>query len=159
MENFQVAVYLVYIGSGEPRAVHSSLVDRRRRPLPGRGQPRDRAFANRPEVATVMIERFLETGHHTSWVAADEVYGGNPKLRAGLEKARHGLRPCLRLSSRDRHTVRQISVRHPGRQATQAGLGAPARLVRLATPPPGPSSKRSLPTTSRSSDVSALVGA
>jgi hypothetical protein len=33
-----------------------------------------------------MIARFLDAGHHALWVAGDEVYGGNPKLRAALEE-------------------------------------------------------------------------
>ncbi len=33
-----------------------------------------------------MIERFLDAGHHIDWVTGDEVYGGNLKLRAALEK-------------------------------------------------------------------------
>lgn len=33
-----------------------------------------------------MIERFLDAGHHVGWVTGDEVYGGNPKLRAALEE-------------------------------------------------------------------------
>lgn len=33
-----------------------------------------------------MIGRFLDAGHRVSWVAGDEVYGGNPKLRSALEK-------------------------------------------------------------------------
>jgi hypothetical protein len=30
----------------------------------------------------MMIERFLDAGHRIGWVTGDEVYGGNPKLRA-----------------------------------------------------------------------------
>ena len=33
-----------------------------------------------------MIARFLDAGHRPRWVAGDEVYGGNPKLRAALEE-------------------------------------------------------------------------
>jgi SRSO17 transposase len=33
-----------------------------------------------------MIERFLDAGHRIGWVTGDEVYGGNPKLRAALEE-------------------------------------------------------------------------
>ncbi|CCK24783.1 transposase [Streptomyces davaonensis JCM 4913] len=39
-----------------------------------------------PELARAMIERFLDSGHHVGWVTGDEVYGGNPKLRAALEE-------------------------------------------------------------------------
>lgn len=50
------------------------------------GLSEDTAFATKPELAWVMIERFLDAGHHVGWVAGDEVYGGNPKLRAALEE-------------------------------------------------------------------------
>ncbi|GFE18747.1 hypothetical protein Sgleb_67940 [Streptomyces glebosus] len=40
----------------------------------------------RSELATRMISRFLDAGHQAAWVAGDEVYGGNPKLRAALEE-------------------------------------------------------------------------
>ncbi|SDZ48740.1 Transposase DDE domain-containing protein [Saccharopolyspora shandongensis] len=33
-----------------------------------------------------MITRFLDSGHHASWVSGDEVYGSNPKLRTALEE-------------------------------------------------------------------------
>ncbi len=36
-----------------------------------------------------MIGRFLDAGHRVSWVAGDEVNGGNPKLRSALEE--HGV--------------------------------------------------------------------
>ncbi len=32
-----------------------------------------------------MITRFPDCGHQAPWVAGDEVYGGNPTLRAALE--------------------------------------------------------------------------
>ncbi len=37
-----------------------------------------------------MIARFLDAGHRASWIAGDEVYGGNPKLRAALEERATG---------------------------------------------------------------------
>ncbi|MFJ8141448.1 IS701 family transposase [Streptomyces sp. NPDC096013] len=40
----------------------------------------------KPELARRMIERFLVAGHRVGWVAGDEVYGGNPKLRSALEE-------------------------------------------------------------------------
>lgn len=33
-----------------------------------------------------MIGRFLDGGHWAQWVAGDEIYVGNPKLRAALEE-------------------------------------------------------------------------
>ncbi|MFH8661158.1 IS701 family transposase [Streptomyces afghaniensis] len=43
-------------------------------------------FATKPELAARMVARFLDAGHQAAWVAGDEVYGGNPKLRDALEK-------------------------------------------------------------------------
>ncbi|MCD9900880.1 IS701 family transposase [Streptomyces sp. MT29] len=90
IENSQVAVYLVYAGSRGHAAVDRELyVPRAWTTDPDRcqaaGIPEERAFATKPELAAVMIERFLDAGHHAAWAAGDEVYGGNPKLRAALE--------------------------------------------------------------------------
>jgi SRSO17 transposase len=47
-------------------------------------------FATKPELARRMIERALEAGAPCNWVAADEVYGDNSKLRQWLEQRRLG---------------------------------------------------------------------
>jgi SRSO17 transposase len=60
IENAQVTVYV-------GRRGHAA-VDREA----GTGHPHD--------------QRFLDDGHDAPWVAGDEVYGGNPKLRAALEE-------------------------------------------------------------------------
>ncbi|MBB5792358.1 SRSO17 transposase [Streptomyces caelestis] len=91
IENAQVAVYLVYAGRRGHAAVDWELyVPRSWTADPDRcrdaGLDQDTAFATKPELAVRMITRFLDAGHHASWVTGDEVYGGNPKLRAALEK-------------------------------------------------------------------------
>lgn len=43
-------------------------------------------FATKPELAARMVTRFLDAGHRAAWVAGDEAYGGNPRLRAALEE-------------------------------------------------------------------------
>jgi SRSO17 transposase len=57
---------------------------------PGRcaaaGVPADTGFATKPALASRMILRALDSGVPARWVAADEVYGGNPTLRGDLEK-------------------------------------------------------------------------
>lgn len=37
-----------------------------------------------------MVTRFLDAGHRAAWAAGDEVYGGNPRLRAALEERGNG---------------------------------------------------------------------
>jgi SRSO17 transposase len=52
-----------------------------------RGRDRGgQGFATKPELARQMLERAVTAGVPFSWVAGDEVYGGNPKLRAWLEQ-------------------------------------------------------------------------
>lgn len=91
IENSQVAVYLVYAGRRGHAAVDRELyVPRSWTADPDRsrdaGLDQDTAFATKPELATRMITRFLDAGHRAAWVAGDEVYGGNPKLRKALEE-------------------------------------------------------------------------
>ena len=38
-------------------------------------------FATKPQLARKMIERTLEAGVPCGWIAGDEVYGGNQRLR------------------------------------------------------------------------------
>jgi SRSO17 transposase len=90
VENAQVAVLLVYAsqaGHGVidrelylPRAWTADL-DRRR----AAGVPDQMRFATKPALATRMLARALDAGVPASWVAGDEVYGADPKLRAFLE--------------------------------------------------------------------------
>lgn len=91
IENSQVAVYLVYAGARGHAAVDRELYiprswtcDPDRCQAAGLGE--DTVFATKPELAGTMIERFLDAGHHVGWVAGDEVYGGNPKLRTALQE-------------------------------------------------------------------------
>ncbi|MCX4680768.1 IS701 family transposase [Streptomyces sp. NBC_01433] len=91
IENSQVAVYLFYAGARGHAAVDRELyLPRSWTCDPERcraaGLSEDTVFATKPELARMMIERFLDAGHHVGWVTGDEVYGGNPKLRAALEE-------------------------------------------------------------------------
>jgi hypothetical protein len=90
IENAQVAVYLAYAGGRGHAAVDRELYiprswtcDPDRCRAAGLGE--DTVFATKPELAARMIGRFLDAGHRVGWVAGDEVYGGNPKLRSALE--------------------------------------------------------------------------
>ncbi|MEW2484733.1 IS701 family transposase [Streptomyces sp. NPDC048411] len=95
IENSQVAVYLVYAGRCGHAAVDRELyIPRSWTDQPDRcraaGLAPDTAFATKPEQAARMIARFLDAGHRAPWVAGDEVYGGNPKLRTALEEGATG---------------------------------------------------------------------
>jgi SRSO17 transposase len=92
VENCQVGVFLAYAGPDGARA----LIDRELY-LPekwtadpercaGAGIPQDRGFATKPALARQMLERAVAAGVPFSWVAGDEVCGGNPKLRTWLEQ-------------------------------------------------------------------------
>lgn len=91
IENAQVAVYLVYAGQRGHAAVDRELyVPRSWTADPDRcraaGLDEETAFATKPELAARMVARFLDAGQRAGWVAGDEVYGGNPKLRTVLEE-------------------------------------------------------------------------
>ena len=90
IENAQVAVYLTYAS-----AAGHALIDRELY-LPrvwaddtGRseraGVPDEVKFATKPALATEMITRALDAGVAARWIAGDEVYGADPKLRKSLE--------------------------------------------------------------------------
>ena len=89
IENAQVGVYLVYAAPGGHAFIDRALY------LPkswtddpvrcrAAGVPGDVAFATKPALAGAMITRALDAGTPASWVAGDEVYGSDPKLRAAL---------------------------------------------------------------------------
>jgi SRSO17 transposase len=95
IENCQVGVFAAYVTPDGGRA----LIDRELYLPGGWTDDRDRCraagigddvqFATKPELGRTMVERAVESGIPFSWVTADEVYGGNPKLRTWLEE--HGL--------------------------------------------------------------------
>jgi SRSO17 transposase len=93
-ENAQVAVYLAYAAPAGSAFIDRALyLPRSWTSDPARcraaGVPQDTAFATKPALAREMIGRALDAGTPARWVAADEVYGQDPKLRAEL--ARRGL--------------------------------------------------------------------
>lgn len=92
VENCQAGVFAAYVTPDGGRA----LIDRElylpekwtgdRARCRGAGIGDGVAFATKPELARRMIGRARDAGVPFSWVAGDEVYGGNPKLRAWLEE-------------------------------------------------------------------------
>jgi SRSO17 transposase len=91
IENCQVGVFLAYT-SPKGRA----LVDRELYlPAEWTSDPARRAeahipqqvgFATKPRLAQAMLERALDAGVPAAWVTADEVYGGDARLRAFMEE-------------------------------------------------------------------------
>jgi SRSO17 transposase len=53
------------------------------------GIPGGTRFATKPRLARRMITRALDAGTPAGWVAADEVYGGDPGRRTGLASGSH----------------------------------------------------------------------
>jgi SRSO17 transposase len=53
--------------------------------LQAAGVPDEVGFATKPALAQAMIIHALDAGVPAAWVADDEVYGANPKLRAAPE--------------------------------------------------------------------------
>jgi SRSO17 transposase len=93
-ENAQVAVYLTYAAPAGAAFIDRALyLPRSWTGDPDRcaaaGIPEGTPFAAKPALAQEMIGRALDAGTPAVWVAADEVYGQDPKLRAEL--ARRGL--------------------------------------------------------------------
>jgi SRSO17 transposase len=92
IENCQVGVFAAYVTPDGGR----SLIDRElylpekwtddRDRCRAAGIGDDVAFATKPKLAEKMIARARDAGIPFSWVAGDEVYGGNPGLRAWLEE-------------------------------------------------------------------------
>ena len=51
------------------------------------GVPESVGFRTKPQLAQLMLKRALESGVPFGWVAGDEVYGNDRKLRRWLERA------------------------------------------------------------------------
>jgi SRSO17 transposase len=95
IENSQVAVYLAYSTPLGHAAIDRELyVPRSWTEDTARcraaGIPDTVGFTTKPALAARMIGRALDSGVPASWVAGDEVYGGNPHLRGELERREVG---------------------------------------------------------------------
>ncbi|MGW0771062.1 IS701 family transposase [Streptomyces sp. NPDC002676] len=101
-------------------------------------------------LASAMIERFLDAGHHVDWVTGDEVHGGNPKLRAALEERGLGYVLAVACSAEvatdaGKFRAYALAAKLPKRawQQLPAGRGAKGQrlydwaVIDLADPGPG----------------------
>jgi SRSO17 transposase len=137
IENAQVAVYLTYAA---PRG--HALIDRALY-LPrcwaedpdrcdNAGIPENRrGFATKPTLAAALVTRAISAKVPAAWVAADEVYGADPRLRAAIRG--HGLGYVLAVSANRRVPTQAGPIRvdrlpaHLPRRAWQkqsAGAGS-----------------------------------
>jgi len=142
IENSQVGVFLCYASDKGAALVDRELylpeewaADRERRRAAA--VPEETEFATKPELARRMIERALEAGTPCSWVAADEVYGNNSKLRQWLEQRRLGYVLAvardqrMRWPDRDRRRVDAIAQRLPNLAWERVSAGAGSKGERL----------------------------
>ena len=90
IDNAQVAVYLTYATTAGHGVIDRELylpqgwlADAER--CRAAEVPTPRAFATKPELAKMMLQRALDAGVPAGWVTADEVDGGSPALRGWLE--------------------------------------------------------------------------
>ena len=90
IENSQVGVFLCYASKQGAALVDRELylpeewaADAER--CRSAAVPEGTEFATKPELARRMIERTLDAGATVGWVAGDEVYGNNNRLRQWLE--------------------------------------------------------------------------
>ena len=106
IENAQVAVYLTYAAPRGhaliDRALYlprSSAEDPHRCDEAGIPQ-HNRGFATKPTLAAALITRAVEAQVPAAWVAGDEVYGADPRLRAAIRG--HGLGYVLAVAANRR---------------------------------------------------------
>ena len=94
IDNCQIGTFLAYANPDGDRVLIDRelyLPERSWCGDPGRraeaGVPQEVAFATRPQQVAAMIARTVAAGVPFAWLAADEEFGQNPRLRAYLEKS------------------------------------------------------------------------
>jgi SRSO17 transposase len=157
IENAQVAVYLTYATTMGHVFIDRALYlpkswtgDRDR--CAAAGVSEHVQFATKPALATTMITRALDAGVDARWVAGDEVYGADPRLRAELEGRGVGYALAI---GRDRRVTAEAGTLRPDElaerlpkhmwQRLSAGAGAKGHrfydwaLIDIILHPDGPS--------------------
>ena len=99
-----------------------------------------RDFATKPTLATMLIARAVPPRFPAAWVAGDEVYGADPRLRAAIRG--HGLGYVMAISANRRVPTQAGPIRvdalpalipaRPGRNTP------PARCATASVYTPGP---------------------
>jgi SRSO17 transposase len=88
IENSQVAVYLTYAAPRGHALIDRALylpkswTDDPARCADAGIPDEQRGFATKPTLAATLIDRAVQAGVPAAWVAGDEVYGADPRLRA-----------------------------------------------------------------------------
>ena len=106
IENAQVAVYLTYAAPRGHALIDRALyLPRCWAEDPDRcddaGIPENRrGFATKPTLAAALVTRAISAKVPAAWVAADEVYGADPRLRAAIRG--HGLGYVLAVAANRR---------------------------------------------------------
>jgi SRSO17 transposase len=140
IENSQVTVCMTYVGRRGHAFIDRALYlpkswtgDRER--CRKAGVPDDVEFATKPTLAGDMLTRAVAAGVPAGWVAGDEVYGGNPALRAKIRGLKLGyvlmiacnqhVRPrpgrCPPNSARSSHRRRTGNESRPDEAARASG--------------------------------------
>ena len=143
IENCQIGVFLAY-ASGKGRTlldrelympqVWADDAERRREA----GVPKEVAFRTKPQLARKMLERAVEAGVPFRWVAGDEVYGNDRKLRLWLEH--EGIAHVLAIKSNEKLWAltdkgpRQVRADQPGEWGRRIPLDAAQRRKRGQRP-------------------------
>ena len=106
IENSQVAVYLTYAAPRGHALIDRALylprswVDDPDRCTDAGIPANKQCFATKPALAATLITRAVEAKVPAAWVAGDEVYGADPRLRAAIRG--HGLGYVLAVSANRR---------------------------------------------------------
>ncbi len=134
IENSQVAVYLAYAADRGHAFVDRALyLPKDWTDDPDRcadaGVPDGTGFRTKPALAREMLARAFDAGVPAGWVAGDEVYGQDPKLRGEL--ARRGVGYVLAVAKDHRFTTGigtrkavELAVRLPAPSWQTASAGA-----------------------------------
>jgi len=114
IENTQVGVFVAYVSPRGRALIDRALyLPRSWAGDPDRcraaGVPPGTVFASKPALARQMLARALDAGVPAAWVAADEVYGADPALRAALE--RRGTGYVLAIACHRRVTSGGVTLR------------------------------------------------
>src|SRR5487761_1808781 len=142
IENSQIGVFLCYAGNKGAALVDRALYLPQRWAEDGArrraaGIPERIEFQTKPMLGRQMLERAFQSGVSCGWVAADEVYGRDSKLRRWLEARRQpyvlAVAADQRLWRQDmrQHCVDALAGQLPGRAWKRLSAGHGAKGERL----------------------------